>query len=164
MGGLTIGGNTLSITGGGSGPNSAYTLTAGSVTLTGNATFDVADNGTGLGKLILGSIGDDGNSRSLTKTDNGTLVLSGTDTYTGGTVVDAGTLVATSSVSLPHGTKLTVAAGGTFVFDPSQAPAGSPVVGSAVTAGAVAAVPEPGTLALLIAALSAGFGAWRRRR
>ena len=84
---------------------------------------------------------------SLTKIGTGELILSGTDTYKGGTTVDAGTLAIKTASALPDGTKLTVAAGGTFIFDPALA---EPVVGSAVTAG-VAAVPEPGTLALLAA-------------
>ena len=49
---LTIGGNRLSLTGGGSGANTAYSLTlgnSGGVLLTGNPTFDVADNGSGVG-------------------------------------------------------------------------------------------------------------------
>jgi hypothetical protein len=54
---------------------------------------------------------------------------------------------------------LTVGAGGTFIF--KSAVAGSPV---ASAGGAVAAVPEPGTLVLLAAALIAGFGMWRRRK
>ena len=94
-----------------------------------------------------------GSSGSLVKTGAGTLVLAGSDSY-GGTTVDAGTLVITSAFALPDGTSLTVGAGGTFIFDPSQVAA--PVVGSA----AVAAVPEPGTLALLLVGLVAGFGVW----
>ena len=53
---LTMGGNRLSLTGGGSGANTAYSLTLGSsggVLLTGNPIFDVADNGSGVGTLIL---------------------------------------------------------------------------------------------------------------
>ena len=91
----------------------------------------------------------------------GTLILSGTDTYTGGTDVAAGTLAVKTSPALPAGTSLTVGAGGTFIFDPSFT--GSPVTGGAVSAGGVAAVPEPGTLALLAAGLVLGIGIARRR-
>jgi fibronectin-binding autotransporter adhesin len=84
---------------------------------------------------------------SLTKAGPGILILSGADSYSGGTTVAAGTLEVLSGSALPTGTSLTLGARGTFVFDPSQA--GSPVVGSAV----VAAVPEPGMLALLAAAV-----------
>jgi len=130
----------------------------------------------GLGsKVLLGSgaltVGDatsttfdgaiSGLGGSLLKQGTGTLVLSGSNSYAGGTTVNGGELVATSSTALPDGTSLTVGAGGTFVFDPSQA--GSPAVGAAAVSGA-AAVPEPGTLALLVAGLVAGFGVWRRTR
>ena len=51
----------------------------------------------------------------------GTLILSGTDTYSGGTTVKAGTLVVTSNSALPNGSSLTIGAGGTLIFDPAQA-------------------------------------------
>ena len=97
---------------------------------------------------------------SLVKDGGGTLVLSGSNRFTGGTIVEAGTLIVNNSSALPDGTTLTVSAGGTFIFDPSQT--GGPVVGSAA-AGSASAVPEPGTLALLVAAIVLGVGtAWRR--
>jgi len=97
---------------------------------------------------------------SLTKVGPGTLILSGSNTYQGGTTVDAGTLTVNTSAAMPAGTSLTVAAGGTFIFDPSVS--GAPVVASQ---GGASAVPEPGTLALLAAALVLGVGIrWKRRR
>ena len=54
LGNLAIGGNTLYVTGGGTGANSAYGLTLGSGSLSGNPTFNVADNGSGVGTLTLG--------------------------------------------------------------------------------------------------------------
>ncbi|MGA2258269.1 MAG: autotransporter-associated beta strand repeat-containing protein, partial [Thermoguttaceae bacterium] len=87
-------------------------------------------------------------SSSLTLTGSGTLVLSGSNTYTGGTNVNAGTLEILGSSALPDGTSLTVGAGATFIFDPAY-PSGGVAVGSAV----VSAVPEPGILALLTAAV-----------
>ena len=97
---------------------------------------------------------------SLTKYGGGALVLSGSNDYTGGTMVDAGTLYVTTSDTIADGTSLTVGAGGQFVFDPSAAAA----PGEALTGAVVAAVPEPGTLLLLaVGALAAGFGVWRRR-
>jgi autotransporter-associated beta strand protein len=50
---------------------------------------------------------------------SGIVDLSGTNTYTGGTTVSAGTLLINASSALPDGTSLTVGAGGNFVFDPS---------------------------------------------
>ncbi len=81
---------------------------------------------------------------SLTKIGNGELVLTGANRYSGGTTIDAGTLVATDASAIPDGA-LAVGAGGALIFDPTLA--GSPVAASrSVT---VAAVPEPSTFALL---------------
>jgi len=96
----------------------------------------------------------------LTKVGSGKLILSGSDSYTGGTTVNAGTLIVVSNTALPGGTSLTVGADGTFVFDPSAA--GSPAVGFAAWSR-VAAVPEPGTLALLATGALVAFAAWRLR-
>jgi len=65
-------------------------------------------------------------------------------------------LVVTNSNAFPSGTTLIAGAGGTFIFDPSSA--GSPVMNSAA-----AAVPEPGTLVLLIAG-AALLAMYRKRR
>jgi len=94
---------------------------------------------------------------SLIKLGSCSLVLSGSNNYIGGTIVTAGTLIATNSSAIPNGTSLTVGAGGAFIFDPSQA--------SASPAAAVIAVPEPGTLVLLTVAAIGMLGwVWRRRR
>ena len=74
---------------------------------------------TGGTTTFSGKIQDGAGGIGLVLDGPGTLVLSGTNTYTGGTTVDAGTLVATTSTAIPAGTSLTVAAGGTFTFDPS---------------------------------------------
>ncbi len=71
--------------------NQPYSLTLGATTLAGPATFDVANNGTGLGTLILGAVGQNSAS-SLSKTGAGTLRLTGVNTYTGNTTVLGGTL------------------------------------------------------------------------
>ncbi len=94
----------------------------------------------------------------------GTLVLGGNNSYTGGTSVTAAgaTLVITSGSSIAANTSLTIDAGGTFVFDPNGT-ADLVATASARPAGAIAAVPEPGNLALLVAALVVGFGVWRKR-
>ena len=94
---------------------------------------------------------------------NGTQILSGANTYSGGTFVEAGTLIVNNSAALPDGSSLTVGAGGTLIFDPSVS--GSPVSGAAIAAGSVSAVPEPGTLGLLsIGAMVVLAAAWRRSR
>ena len=85
---------------------------------------------------IAGNINESGGSFGITKTGPGTLNLSGTNTYSGGTTVLAGVLQVDSADALPDGTSLTVAAGGVFVFDPGQATSS----GSAVEIAAVPAV------------------------
>jgi autotransporter-associated beta strand protein len=89
---------------------------------------------------------------SLIKIGSGALVLSGIDTYTGGTFVTAGLLEVTNPAALPDGTSLTVGANAASVFGGAAAPAGSS-----------AAVPEPSTLALLGTGLIALLGLWSRR-
>ena len=73
----------------------------------------------------------------------GTLILGGSDgSYTGGTSVTAGTLIATSSSSLAGWTNLTVAAGGTFLFDPSVTAA--PATGGGAHSSGLAHRPRSG--------------------
>ena len=61
--------------------------------------------------VIAGSIDQNGGSLGVTKTGSGTLVLSGTNTYSGGTTVLAGILQLTNSNALASGSSLTVRAG-----------------------------------------------------
>jgi autotransporter-associated beta strand protein len=98
-----------------------------------------------------------GGSLGLTKLGTGSLVLTASNTYTGGTTVSGGTLIVTHPWGLADGSSLTI--GNPLAF------AAAPTVPStASTAGAAAAVPEPGTLALLAAVATAGWTVWRRRR
>ena len=93
----------------------------------------------------------------------GGLILSGSDGYSGGTIVSGGTLAATTAAAIPVNQSLTISAGGTFIFDPlatasslAASQAASPDASYAAQPalrGVVAAVPEPGTVALLLAAL-----------
>ena len=103
IGNLSIGTNTLSVTS----PEaslSAYSLNATSTTLTGNATFNVANStGGGAGTLALGPVGETGGARSITKTGNGTLKLAAAGTFTGGTTIDAGTVLVTDNAGLGTG-------------------------------------------------------------
>ena len=88
------------------------------------------------------------------------LVLNGIDNYSGGTVVEAGTLEVTTAGAIPNGSSLTTVGCVLLIFDSAVKPA-SPVEASAAS---VNAVPEPGTLGLLaVGALGLlGYG-WRRR-
>ena len=103
----------------------------------------------------------------LTVLGSNTLVLNGDNTYMGGTNVEGGTLEALTSDALSYGSALTVGANGTVdIGDPNGAGPSVVVTSSfaAPHAGAVAAVPEPGTLALLAVAVLLGAAAWRRRK
>jgi autotransporter-associated beta strand protein len=94
-----------------------------------------------------------GGDISLTKVGAGTLVLSGSDNYTGGTTVTGGRLIVTSPAGLASGSNLVVGNPGLF-------PAA--VVPSPVATSAATAVPEPGTLGLLAAAAIAAVVGARR--
>ena len=73
------------------------------------------------GSLTLGgNVSDGGLAKSLTLDGGGTLILSGTNSYGGGTEVNAGTLILASSSAIANGTSLTVGAGGALIFDPSM--------------------------------------------
>ena len=124
----------------------------------------VAESGNGV-LSITGNISDDNSQRSLTLTGDGSgqLVLSGTNSYGGGTNVNAGTMYVTNSSALPPATNLAVAAGGTFVFDPNGPEANVATLASHPTI-AVEAVPEPGTVSLLSGGMVMGFGVWQRRK
>ncbi len=109
--------------------------TAGNVS-GGNVTASAYEFNDGRVSANLGGPG------GLTKDTAGTVYLSGNNSYAGGTVVKKGTLIVTSSTALPAGTSLTVAASGTFAFDPGVS-AGASVAGhpaSAVVAAPIAAV------------------------
>jgi autotransporter-associated beta strand protein len=106
-----------------------------------------------------GNLSDGGLAKSLTLDGGGELILSGSDSYSGGTTVTAGTLIAAANTALPGGTSLTVGAGGVFIFDPMRAFSSVAVSPSAV------AVPEPSTLAVLgVGAIGLIGYAWRTRR
>ena len=92
-----------------------------------------------------------GSGSSLTLNGPGTLILSGTNSYTGGTNVRPARY-ALPTPALPEGTSLTVGAGGAFIFDASAADAQSAVVSpAAIATDRATTVPEPGMLGLLAA-------------
>jgi fibronectin-binding autotransporter adhesin len=93
-------------------------------------------------------------SGSLTMLGSGMVILSPGapgNTFSGGTTVADGTLVLDSSTALADGSSLIVGQGASSIFAPAM-PAASP---------AVSAVPEPGTLALVIAGLATVAGTLR---
>ena len=72
-----------------------------------------------------GSIAEGAGLVSLLKTGSGTLILSGSNTFTGGTTVAAGILEVESFGGLPVGSVLTVGGGASALFAPVM---GGPVV------------------------------------
>jgi fibronectin-binding autotransporter adhesin len=157
---------------------SNYTLNGGTLTMynssTGTSTMAVAGGRqsiasavyiagggldislTGSGSLaISGDISDDNGQEPLTLGGDGSgrLVLSGTNTYGGGTYITAGTLILESATALADGSSLTVGQGASAIFAPAG-PALAPAT----------AVPEPGTLVLLGMAgiIAAAAGIQRR--
>ncbi len=97
--------------------NSSNTLTVGgAITNSGNTTaFALTAGGTG-NTIILGNISNGGTvgTTAMIKTGNGTLTLSGANTYTGGTTLSGGILTLSSAQAL--GGNGTVASVGTIKF------------------------------------------------
>ena len=102
-----------------------------------------------------GTINDGQGLTALMMMGGGTLTLSGTNTYTGGTSIaaDGSVLIVTNNEALADGSSLAV--GDTsFYF--------APLTAAGAQAAAVSPVPEPGTLALMAAA--GGIALLRLRR
>lgn len=132
--------------------------------------------GTGVTHSYSGVIANGATGMTLTKTGAGTQVLSGTDTYTGVTTVSAGTLIfgvsetlsgldiADSAVVIlgttPPAPAPSEGGAAAFFADGESIGGGFSAEGGAVAA---AAVPEPGSMALLIGGALALLGVRRRR-
>jgi autotransporter-associated beta strand protein len=116
----------------------------------GNATIDPA----GYKVTLSGNLSGPGN---LIEAGAGTLILSGTNSYTGGTTVSGGELVVTHSYCLYDGSNLIVGNAAAFApLAPSAAPPGN---------SSASPVPEPGTLAIVASlALPLAIRGLRRRK
>lgn len=75
-------------------------------------------------------------SGGLTKVGTGTLTLSGANTYTGATAINAGTLAVSGGVAIGDASAVTIGAGGTLLLNASEA------IGSLAGTGAVALGPN----------------------
>ena len=76
---------------------------------------------------------------SVTLSDQGTLILSGANSFTGGVIVNAGALYLGSQQAIPTGSSLTVGAGGAFALDSSATAAPLVSAGTVTDTPAVAA-------------------------
>ncbi|MDX2081353.1 MAG: autotransporter domain-containing protein [Terrimicrobiaceae bacterium] len=148
-GGVTVAGGTLSL-----GSNTA--AGTGTITTTGSV-IDYADGVTIANPILLnsndtqlqvltgsatqsGNISETGGSRPLEKTGNGTLTLSGNNTYTGTTTVGAGTLLLTGGSAISDSGAVVVNSGATLRLDGAEtigslAGAGSVTLNATLTAG-----------------------------
>jgi fibronectin-binding autotransporter adhesin len=125
IGALTMNGAPLHVTGGSNNANTAYSLTTGTVSLGGNPTITVANNGTAAGTLNLGAISDGGTARTITLGGAGTVALTAAGnviTTAPGTIVNlnAGTLSMAAAGALGTTAQITVAAGATLGVSASQ--------------------------------------------
>jgi autotransporter-associated beta strand protein len=100
--------------------------------------------------VLSGNLGGDG---LLEKLGAGTVILSGSGGFGGSVIVSDGTLVLDNPAAVAEGANLCIG-GGVFAVG-ALAPAG--------VAGQATSVPEPGTLALLIASVC-GASVYRRQR
>ncbi|MGD0901112.1 MAG: autotransporter-associated beta strand repeat-containing protein [Thermoguttaceae bacterium] len=133
----------------------------GNIWTTGGSGSGLAVSGSG-NTTISGNIGGSSFDAGLLKSDTGTLILSGTNTYAGGTTVSDGLLVINRSAALPSGSILSIGASGSVELGDSTLNGtaiplgGSPSAGTlapqGIAAGGIHAVPELGTLVLLAAA------------
>jgi fibronectin-binding autotransporter adhesin len=129
-------GNWVNFTAGAGGGSLVFSRTSADVTYGGNAGGDL----------------------SLTQEGSTSLILGGSNSYTGGTFVDSGTLVVNDTAALPDQGSLSVGAGAAALFGPvsASAPAAGP-------GASVEAVPEPGSVALVLVFACGGAGIWLRR-
>jgi autotransporter-associated beta strand protein len=116
---------------------SGSSLVSGPITLQGTNTFNIG--GTSL--TVFSPIGGTG---PLVESGAGTLVLAGTNTYTGSTLVNTGTLALTNSGSISGSTNVTIAAGATLNATPRSdsslnLAAGQTLMGNGTLAGALVA-------------------------
>ena len=86
---------------------------ANAIAYTGTSTRTLALTGTGTGTLAP-ILADNTGATALTKSGNGTWTLTGVNTYSGNTAIDAGTLKLNAAGSIANSPSITLASGATF--------------------------------------------------
>ncbi len=148
----------LVLNGGDTGETLGQLRIEGSATWAGNITLAGPITGAGDGHIgantgtgtISGNIGETGGSQELVKDGNGTIILSGINTYTGPTSVNDGILLVNSPGSIAVGSAVTVASGATLggggvIHGPVTVASGGILGGSLILNGPVV-VDAGGTL------------------
>ena len=130
-----------------------YTITGDALTLVGPQSVIRVGDGTALGADMTATIGAElAGATQLVKTDLGTLVLTGTNSYTGGALIDAGTLSISSNANLG------AAAGGITIKDGTLLATTGMVIDRAITlTGAATLSVQPGA-ALAVEGIIDGAG------
>jgi fibronectin-binding autotransporter adhesin len=123
QGGVAIANENISITGTGVGGAGALMNVSGDnsisnqITLTGNSTVSAAAGST---LTLAGGLSDGASTYSLTKSDNGTVVIGGAGNYNGTTTITGGTLAFANAGTLGSTANITVT-NGTLALDNSTA-------------------------------------------
>jgi len=149
-GAIVLGGNAVELNGDvtNQGPNT-QAINLPLTLIGGNRTIDTSAGNV----TIAGGIDQNGGSFGIIKTGPDTLVLSGANTYSGGTVVNEGTLIVTAANALPDGTSLTIGSGATLVFDPTASIGSTLAVTGASSAQVVSATVASSQTKFIAAAL-----------
>jgi autotransporter-associated beta strand protein len=113
---------------------------------------------TGTALVISGNVSQSSAAEAMTLSGPGTLVLSGSNSFTGGTYVAAGTLEVVNPAALPDGSSVAVGADTEAAFAAIVPDGNSGRLSPPALYSSPSIVPEPGTPALLLGAclMSAG--------
>jgi autotransporter-associated beta strand protein len=149
---LTVNGGTLDLSGLAAVGVTTLAGSGGVIETSSGTSTLVVDPPGGPATNFAGSLLNGSGVVRLLMEGSGTLILSGSNTYSGGTTVTAGILEFENRAALPSGSSLTVGSGASLLFDSAFSLSAAASIPDS-QAATVAPVPEPGTLVLLLAAL-----------